>query len=712
MIQYTPQREQWMHRRQKSLEAVSDAPATDIFTEYRQQVGRAYVRLTDLETLQLQDLCRNGTPEQMTFAQDMLTRNALPLCLLIAVEFATRCGGLHEAFDLVLHLLNRLLPVRHVTEKGSRKAGWDGDQSGLRWLMWVEHKLRAEMPTQASRFVDDKRESRAPGWIAAARNRLLKVNGNEAVLYLDGLWSLDDLQLQKTRPGKGMPAGRRNLVVKRGGVNRLTRKALGRLVSALTADLSGKAPLALGEKALAPQPHTSWWAAMDTLRGEQGHWEWLMDESQHLMAHLPVTPEWVAAAIRAEGHGLLRQPRLAQHLFWEAQRRTQVTAAWVGQNGKTTKLDAVVGDDQDERLVDIIAAPEAVRETRFEVGLHRSDKRLSLNTLRKYGPVYGPVLLALPVRELLPTHRRRLAERQVREAFTAFCERSGILAHGHQAIAAARLAAQMAGLSPKASSSDVRTALMGVQDALRGRKPIKGRVSVLGSALSGVLAGTRLQVVSHSNQEIATTLRRQFPTLKFGFSLAAAFVFGRKLDRQGKADRVFVEACRKANVRIKLAEEALNLLRDAPVVSRKGERVRVQGAKGYIRPWQLAIEAEVHRVERWATQTRQAIRTLEQDVLDAQDHAAALTGTTEEFMRGLSQVETLRTLQRRTIEIADLLATQSGALEEAAETVNLTLTLNNLLDADALEYEALCAANHRTWWAQAYQAIDDAGCPF
>ena len=81
-------------------------------------------------------------------------------------------------------------------------------------------------------------------------------------------------------------------------------------------------------------------------------------------------------------------------------------------------------------------------------------------------------------------------------------------------------------------------------------------------------------------------------------------------------------------------------------------------------------------------------------------------------MRGLSQVETLRTLQRRTIEIADLLATQSGALEEAAETVNLTLTLNNLLDADALEYEALCAANHRTWWAQAYQALDDAGCPF
>ncbi|AFD27501.1 hypothetical protein [Deinococcus gobiensis] len=710
MTQHTPKQEHWILQRQLLLAAVQSVQATDIFTELLRQVQNGYVRLTDAETLRLMKACWTGSPESIAFAQDMLLRNALPILLQMAYEYSTRFGGLHEAFDGALHRVKLLLPSAQETEKGVRHLGWNGEQGGIRWLTWVEKKLRAELPSQAERFVDDKKESATSGWIAAGRNQLFETIGNHAALYVDGLWSLENFQIRKTRPTKSLPAGRRNLVVKR-GATRLTRKALGRSTSALTANLMGKAPLALGEKALTPQPHTSWWAAMDTLRGDQARWEWLMDDAHHLLSHLPVTPEWVAAAIRAKGHELLRQPRLAERTLREAQRRTQVTAAWVNRNSKTTKLDALVGDDQDERLMDIIAAPEAAREFRFEAELHRSDKRRAFNTLRRYGPVHGPVLLALDVRSILPTHRRRLSERRVREAFTAFCERSGIPTHGTQAIAAARVAAQMAGLAPKASSSDVRMALMGVQDALRGRKPVKGRVSVLGSALSGALAGTRLQVVSHSDQEIATALRRQFPKLKFGFSLAAAFVFGRKLDRQGKADRVFVEACRKAGVRIKLAEDALNLLHDVPVTSRQGERVRVQGAKGYLRPWQLAIEAEVHRVERWATQTRQALPQLDEDLLDEQDRAASVGGDTQ-FLGALSDVEVLRASRRRTSEIADLLAAQSERLEEAAQTVNLTLALNTLLDADALEYEALCAANHQTWWAQAYVALDHAGCPF
>lgn len=700
----------WELQRQSTIAAVKPVEGTDTFTELLRQVQGSYVRLSDAETLKLAQVCWEGTPTQQAWASDMLTRNAAPLALECAYHYSTRFGGLLEAWDAALHQLGKLLPKQHeptTQGKPGRKVGWNGQQVGVRWLTWVTKKLWAEMPMAAERLVDEKRASGAPAAIAAGRNRVLYTVGNDGELY-DLVTLLGDHHsarnvreaVTKGKARKGLPKGRKNLIVKRGSA-RHTPKSVKGAVEALTASLNGKTAQTVSEGHLLAV-RTALWDA------KRPH-----EENADAIAHLPVTPLWVAAGVRANARAILRRPGITERTQQDAQRLAHVTAEWVQQNSKSVKLDAVVGNDQDERLSDIIAAPEPERETRFEAELHSTDKARALAAYRRYGPLYGPVLLALPVRELLPVQRRRKQDAEVRERFQAFCERGGLKGQQQvQAIMAARVAVSLLGLDPKTvSNKDALGALRGVQKALRGHKHT-ARKGQVGFALAAALQGTVLAEVTKEEVKVAKTLRQQFGTLKWNFSLAAALAFGRKLDKQGRADRIFVEACRKAGVRVKLATEALELVKNLPTSSRKGERVRVVTGSGYVRPWQLALEAEERRIERWATDTRkgalelqQQARQVENAIWNASEREQAFKTLGPAFLAADEAAKTAH-------HCADQLAACSEALEEAARVVNLGQALSAIIEAEAVEYDAACAAQPETWWAQAYRALNAVGVPF
>ncbi|WP_240319502.1 hypothetical protein [Deinococcus wulumuqiensis] len=704
-------REGWALRRSTFIPAVPAVKGEDTFTELLSQVQRDYVRLSDVETLQLARVCWAGG-EHAEWAADMLSRNAGPIVLEVAYFYSTRFGGLLEAYDAAWHTLSKLLPeakevkVPNSDKTTIRKTGWNGEKSGLRFLSWVERKLYAEMPTAAQRLVDEKRESGAPAAIAAGRSRVLYTVGNDAELYD---WLMDEADRAKTQPRKGMPGGRKNLIVAKGGDKRFSRKATAKAVAALTASLQSKAQAVKGE-ALILQPHVSMWESLGAER-----WDIVLSLGAKDVAHLPVTPKWVAAAVRAGARATLRKPGLGERTEREALALSRVGEGWVARNSKAARLDALVGNDQDERLADIIAATEPQEAARFEVSLHKADENRAFRAYKQYGPVYGPILLSLPVRELLPVQRRRKQEAEVRERFQAFCERAGLSGKQQMdAIAAARLAAHELGLDPKkVSAGEARVRFQGVQDALRGRKPV-GKKGQLGFALSAALSGTKLAEVSSEEAKVAKALRKAFPKLKWGFSLAAALVFGRKLNAQGKADRQFVEACRKAGVRVKLAAEALEMVKDVPTATRKGERVRVCAGKPYLRSWQRAIEAEVWKVEGWANQTRAAQLALGAEAQAA--NAAIDAAPNELWVAAMDKYEPVAFRAHKAAKVAgryaDRLALTSEILEDCAARVDIAWALNAMLEAEASEYEAHCAANPNTWWADAYAALSLSDVPF
>lgn len=203
---------------------------------------------------------------------------------------------------------------------------------------------------------------------------------------------------------------------------------------------------------------------------------------------LPLTPAWIARAVRANARAILARPKLSESTMRQARALATVTEFWVNRNAKAHRLDAVTGEDGDQRLADILTA-EPVAPQRYEAPLHQLDQIRALRAYQRFGPIHGAVLTRLPVREILPVHRKRQQERQVRDRFAQFCEQAGIPGQGHDAIAAARLALTLTGTPLNAPMDDVREALRGVQAALRGKTAVS-RPSQLGSALLTALIGT------------------------------------------------------------------------------------------------------------------------------------------------------------------------------------------------------------------------------
>jgi hypothetical protein len=667
--------DRWTITRNTTIAAVPAVQGEDVFLELLRQVQQAYVRLTDAETLRMADLACSGHPEQQAFARDMLARNAGPVALEAAFEFSTRFGGLLEAFDGTLHLLAKLLPKVTETEGGkTRRTGWDGKANGLRWLTWVACKLPAELPMAAERLVDEKRARNAPAAIASGRSRLLACVGNDAELRDEFIWQGVTWKATAT---PGLPKGRKNQVVKKGGLRRITTTYLARGVQ-------GKSVF----------PHQ-----MPELRS----------------TILPLTPQWVAAAVRANARAILRRPRISETTRRDAANLACATELWVTRNAKAHRLDALVGEDGDERLADIITVEAAV-QGRFEAPLHRIDQMRALAAYRKYGPVHGEVLTHLPVRELLPVHRTRKRERDLRERFTAFCDRYGVLDRAHDVVAAGRYALTLTGTALDADMADVRDALRGVQAALRGSRPVS-QPSVLGAALQGALKGTALEGASKDDVKVARQVQQAFPGLSLRVPLAAAVLFGRKLAKQGKADRVFVEACRKAGVRIRHAEDALELLKDVPVTSRQGARVRVQGAKGYVRPMQIALEASALSTGARADTARQAVVRLEREVMNAERAVDEVPEA--HWVKALDHLADVRAQLHTAARVSDTLTGAAEALEDSCADLNLSRALAALVDADLVLDDHMAVQNPLAWWADAYWALDkrpvgtaDLACPF
>ncbi|WP_189091355.1 hypothetical protein [Deinococcus ruber] len=663
--------ELWMYKHHALLEAASVAVTPDdLYQELITQVQRDYLRLTDVETLAMFDLACTGTAEQQRLAHDALIRNALPHVLEAAVDASPRFGGVLEAYDGALHLVNRMLPRQTETRGGQlRQTGWNPLRNGLRWQSWVLYKLPTELPMAAQRLVDEPRASGAAAAIAAGRHRLLFTLGNDAALHLDSWPAWVGPSPFKRRWTALLPKGRKNILVKREkGKQRFTQTRIAQC----------GAPFFRGQR-LSPDVQTLEFAS----------------------SRLPLSADWVARAVRANARTLLSRPNLSERTQRDAQHLATVTEEWVNRNAKAHRLDAPVHDGEDARLADIITNPEP-QDTRFEAPLHPIDKGRALAAYRRYGPVHGEALTLLPVRELLPIHRKRQQERRVRQAFEAFLTRAGLPILGHQVIAAGRAALMLCGISLDAPMAEIHLGLRGLQDALRGRRSTVP--SILGTQLASALHGTPLAPVCADDVQHAQALKAQFPTLPLRFPLAVAVGFGRKLDRQGKADQVFVAACRKAGVRIRVAEDALNRLHDVPLTSRKGERVRVQAAKGYVRPLQLALEAEALRIGQQADHARPYVQVVAQELAE-QDRltAAALDG--DHWMDALDQLNAARTRAAHAERISDTLNASAEALETSCADLKLAPALLALLDADDALSDLHALQNPDAWWADAYWTL-------
>lgn len=659
------------------LEAIphrSAGSADDLFQELLAQVQGAYVRLSDGETVRLAAVCRDEQSQQRDFAGDLLCRNALPIILKAAFDHAARFGGLLEAFDAGLHILNKQLPH-------GERAGWDPRRNGMRWLAWVTYKVAAELPKEATRSVDEKRQSDAPAAIANARTRLMYGVGNDA--------SLRELRWhgqQAWRSVQGavrLPRGRKNLVVKRGS-GRITRRFLLRGLPLTCRNLQGKVPLGWNGKELVglPLAFESW-----------------PKEVALKQAFLPLSAHWIAAAVRANARELLSRKGLALSTRERAARLLNVNELWVQRNSRALRLDALVGEEQDERLSDILPAVERSEAGQFEVPLHHADLTRAITALKRFGPDHGSALMALPVRQLLPVQRRREQERQEREQYQVFLNRSGLQGTWLQAYQAARYILEELGLDPQTPMRELHAELRGVQSALRGQRPAKHHFA---QQLAGALHGTALQTASPADVELAREVRRRYPAVRFTFSVAALIGWQRKLARQGQADRKLVQACTKAGVRIKVATDALNRVQ-VPTTQRRDNRIRVKSEKPFLRPMQLALESYARSIGARADVATPTANQLEQQLRHL-ERQAEQAGSDQQWLHLLDEASELRAQATLARQVADQLAEHASALEEAATEVNLGLALRALLEAeDTLDLHEI-VQTPQAWWAQAFHA--------
>lgn len=638
--------EHFVLARNHVVAAVQLPTPTNAFEDAVKSARNAYVRLTDAETMACHQDAREGTPRQQKRAWELLVRNTMPLLLVSARDFAWRFGGWLEAFDAGLHLLNLALPRTELLENGRiKRSGWNPHLNGARWLFWVEKTLAAELPKMAERLVDDKRASGAPAAIAAGRSRLLTTYGNDLGLHDEFHSALSDWA--GPRVTALLPKGRKNVTPKRGHGRYTVR-----FVQA-----SG-----LGFY----RTPTTLKTAYCTLRTN-------------------ITASLVARAVRANARVTLAKPGLADRTRQQALALSEVTALWVERNSKSLRLDALVGEDQNERLQDIIAAPEPAQAPVYQAPLHQADRARALSAYRRYGAVYGPILLALPVRQLLPVYRQRVRDAQIRAYFRARCAQWGVPAT-QDVIACARMAAQLSGVSLKASALELRTTLAPVQAALSGGLH-ENRISVLGSALANALQGQALapRITDSEGVRIARALRQAYPIIAPRISLVTAILLGRKLDQTGKADRTFIAACVQADVRVKLADEAFALLKDVPVTTRKGQRVRVQGGSKYVRPDQLTLERHAVSAGSWADVARQTFLTLQADL-----HADSSP----------AQRQHVALAER----VSDTLTWAAEQLEDAATHLAFGPALEALLAVDSVLDDHLALQDPEAWWAAAWWA--------
>ncbi len=743
----------------------------DPFQSLLRQVHADYIRLTDAQTVHFHAVAtESDDQDQARFARDMLARNAAPIALEIAFDYSTRFGGLIEAYDAALHLLFKLLPaVRETADGKCRKVGWNPHRNGVRWLTWVRLKVISEMPTAAERLVDEKRQSGAGAAIAAARERLLYGLANDGALFLT-----DEPQLpSKVRPGKQLPRGRKNLIVKRGSA-RYTPASLARTVD-LFAGQTFKPTLCLAGPRLGTLPGTGSGSPIQVHNG-------LLVGLR--ISTLRLDAPNVARAVRATARSLLdrnaAQVRcggkpMGDRTLATAAHLARVAPEWVNRNARSLKLDALVGDDQDERLVDIIAGEEP-EQRRFEAPLHPADLRLALAAHRRYGPVHGDALVRLPVRELLPVYRRVERQRAVQARFQALLDRCHVK-HPGLAISAAYLAAQLCGLDQDAPLSTLRDDLAGVQAAFR--TPTAARPTLLGTALSAALHGTSLQVATQDDRRVADQLKLVFPELRFGFPLAAMIGFARKLRRfepkPGKPsdDEKLRAAAFKAQLPAWQVESALKAVmadlaltsvvhRPARATGALGSaqprRVRVRGPKGYVRPYQLALEQDALRIGRYADEANHLTQKLERTITAAAqhvheqavharrehtrriqnaerslrvwEHVMTTTPDGDVFFNALTHVDNakaelnaLRSPQEhasmqaqhqidqlnlqlsRAQHATTLLSEAARTLEQSCTDLNLARALDALITADAVLDDLSALTQPDTWWAHAHWAL-------
>ncbi|WP_019008594.1 hypothetical protein [Deinococcus aquatilis] len=641
--------EHFVLARNHVVEAVQLPIPTNAFEDAVKSARNAYVRLTDAETMACHQDAREGTPRQQKRARELLVRNAMPLLLISARDFAWRFGGWLEALDAALHLLNLALPRTELLENGRiKRSGWNPHLNGARWLFWVEKTLAAELPKMAERLVDDKRASGAPAAIAAGRSRLLTTYGNDLGLHDEFQSAMSDWAC--SRFTTVLPKGRKNVTPKRGH-GRYTVRFVQASGPGFFRDLTSAFALK---------------TAYFTLRTN-------------------ITASLVARAVRTNARVTLAKPGLAERTRQQAFALSEVTALWVERNSKSLRLDALVGEDQNERLQDIIAAPEPTQAPVFQAPLHQADRARALSAYRRYGAVYGPILLALPVRQLLPVYRQRVRDAQVRAYFRARCAQWGVPAT-QDVIACARTAAHLSGVSLSASAAELRTALAPVQAALSGGLH-ENRVSVLGSALANALQGQALapRITDSEGIRVARELRQAYPSIAPRISLVTAILLGRKLDKTGKADQTFIAACVQADVRVKLADQAFALLRDVPVTTRKGQRVRVAGGSKYVRPDQLTLERHAVSAGSRADAARQTFLTLQ-----AKLHVDSSP----------AQLQQVALAER----VSDTLTAAAEQLEEAATRLTFGPALEALLAVDSVLDDHLALQDPGAWWAAAWWA--------
>lgn len=641
--------EHFVLARNHVVAAVQLPTPTNAFEDAVKSARNAYVRLTDAETMACHQDAREGTPRQQKRARELLVRNAMPLLLVSARDFAWRFGGWLEAFDAGLHLLNLALPRTELLENGRvKRSGWNPHLNGARWLFWVEKTLAAELPKMAERLVDDKRASGAPAAIAAGRSRLLTTYGNDLGLHDEFHVALSDWAC--SRFTAVLPKGRKNVTPKRGHGRYTVR-----FVHASGQEFFRDLAPAVGLK-----------TALFSLRTN-------------------ITASLVARAVRANARVTLAKPGVADRTRQQALALSEVTALWVERNSKSLRLDALVGEDQNERLQDIIAAPEPAQAHVFQAPLHQADRARALSAYRRYGAVHGPILMALPVRQLLPVYRQRVRDAQVRTYFRTRCAQWGVPAT-QDVIACARTAAQLSGVSLSASALELRTALAPVQAALSGGLH-ENRVSVLGSALATALQGQALapRITDSEGIRIARALRQAYPTIAPRISLVTALLLGRKLDKTGKADRTFIAACVQADVRVKLADQAFALLKDVPVTTRKGQRVRVGGGSKYMRPDQLTLERHAVSAGSRADAARQTFLTLQAELHPDSSPA---------------QRQHVALAER----VSDTLTAAAEQLEDAATHLTFGPALEALLAVDSVLDDHLALQDPEAWWACAWWA--------
>lgn len=151
------------------------------------------------------------------------------------------------------------------------------------------------------------------------------------------------------------------------------------------------------------------------------------------------------------------------------------------------------------------------------------------------------------------------------------------------------------------------------------------------------------------------------------------------------------------------------MVKDMPLAQPSGCRIRVQAAKGYVRPWQLALESHALSVGDRADAARRAFLALQAEASAREEQLAQLKS--DQWLTALDDLKTTHSKLEVAAKVCDTLTAAAAELEESCADLKLGRALQAILAADEVLDAHMSLQNTEAWWADAYWALDQRPAP-